>query len=162
MLCRVPKWTHCVPVMPNTLSETEVWDKLHDTLRSAIQHCGDLANLPAMGPTYRLMITELAEIDGAARQFGTLRGDARWNAFGYEMESFHQRIGDAIRAVHARKIFLHMQAMMQGALDEAIKMKDAKTGRRGPILPKPKPAPLRSGRPVYVKRDSGLIMPAGA
>ena len=140
------------------LSEYEVWDRLRDTLRSAVSHCGQLATLPAMGPTYRAMIAELQSIEGDARWIGLSRRDARWNAFGMEMERFHQRIGEAIRAHHARTIFLHMQGMMKGALAEAEKMKDAKTGRRGAILPKMPPAPHRDTRPVYVR--PGLIVPA--
>ena len=128
-------------------------------LRSAISHCGDLAKLPAQGPSYLAMIYELEEIEGDARWIGFNRQDARWNAFGWEMSSFRKRIGDALRAHHARTIFLHMQKMMQGALDEAEKMKNAKTGRRGPILPRTRPGPHRESRPVYV-RPSGLLVPS--
>ncbi len=145
----------------SNLTEHELWDHLRTTLRSAINHCGLLATLPSMGPTYNAMITELAEIEGSARMLGFYRRDARWNAFSLEMERFHQRIGDAIRAHNARTIFLHMQGMMQGALDVAEKVKDAKTGRRGPILPVVKPGPHRETRPVYV-RPSGLLVPSSA
>lgn len=140
-------------------SDNEIFDELRTTLRSAIDNCGKLATLPYMGPTYSTMIRELETIEGAARSFGFARRDARWNAFAFEMAAFHRRIGDAIRAHHARTIFLHMQKMMQGALAEADKMKDAKTGRRGPILPKARPGPHRETRPVYV-RNSGLIVPS--
>lgn len=142
------------------LGETEIFDRLRDTLRSAITHCGELATLPAQGPTYLAMIVELELIEGASRQMGFNRGDARWTAFGFEMHAFRKRIGDAIRASHARKIFLHMQGMMEGALVEALKLKDAKTGRRGVITPKQRPGPHRDTRPVYIKNPSGLIMPA--
>ncbi len=143
------------------LLEHEIWAKLRDTLKSAITHCGMLATFPAQGPTYLKMIVELEEIEGASRQLGFNRGDARWSQFGFEMHAFRKRIGDAIRAHHARTIFLHMQGMMKGALADAEKMKDAKTGRLGAILPKPKPGPHRDTRPVYV-RPSGLIVPATA
>lgn len=142
-------------------TEHEIFDELRTTLRSAIDHCGMLATLPSMGPTYLAMIGELEAIDGLARSFGFARRDARWNYFGWEMAAFRRRIGDAIRAHHARTIFLHMQNMMKGALAEAEKMKDAKTGRLGPILPKVRPGPHRETRPVYV-RPSGLIVPATA
>lgn len=145
--------------MPTTLTENEIWDKLRTSLRSAIQHCGELATLPSQGSTYLNLIVELGEIEGASRQLGFSREDARWNAFGWEMAAFRQRIGDAIRVHHSRMVFLHMQKMMQGALEEADKMKTAKTGRRGPILPRAKPAPHRDTRPVYV-RPSGLIVPS--
>lgn len=144
--------------MPN-LTEYEIWDQLRTTLRSAIDHCGMLATFPAQGPTYLAMIDELETIEGCSRSLGFARRDARWNKFGFEMHHFRKRIGDAIRVHHARTIFLHMQGMMKGALAEAEKMKDAKTGRSGPILPKQKPAPHRDTRPVYVQ-NSGLIVPS--
>lgn len=146
--------------MANVTTQQEIWDKLRTTLRSAVAHCGMLATFPAQGPTYRAMIAELGEIEGAARQLGFSRDDARWNAFGWEMARFRQRIGDAIRAHHARSVFLHMQKMMQGALEQAEKMKDAKTGRIGPILPKPRPGPHRDTRPVRVTTPGGIILPA--
>lgn len=144
--------------MATTLTEHEIWNHLRETLRSAISHCGQLAILPAMGATYRAMITELQDIEGSARMFGFYRRDARWNAFSLEMAAFHRRIGDAIRAHHARTIFKTMQGMMQGALDYAEKVQSAKTERRGPILPKLKAAAHRDTRPVYV-RPSGLLVP---
>lgn len=141
-------------------SEHEVWDRLRDTLKSAITHCGQLATFPHQGPTYLEMIKELEIIEGEARYLGNnYRKDARWNAFGWEMARFRQRIGDALRHYASRKIFLHMQEMMKGALEEAEKMKDAKTGRRGPITPVVRPGPLRESRPVYV-RPSGLLVPS--
>lgn len=142
------------------MTDNEVWDHLRTTLRSAIDHCGLLATLPAKGPTYRKIIVDLQALEGSARDFGNRRQDARWNLFGWEMECFHQRIGDAIRQQHARKIFLHMQAMMKGALEAAEKMKDAKTGRLGPITPVVRPV-HRDTRPVYV-RPSGLLVPSTA
>jgi hypothetical protein len=142
------------------LLEHEIWDKLCDTLKSAIAHCGQLATFPAQGPTYLAIIVELETIEACSRQMGFNRGDARWSLFGYEIHHFRRRIGDALRAHNNREIFLHFQKMMQGAYDEGVKMKDAKTGRRGLILPKPKAAPHRETRPVYV-RPGGLLVPAG-
>lgn len=143
------------------LKEHEVHDLLRATLRSAIQHCKDLAFMPMQGPTYLAMIHELEAIENACRQVGAFRWDMRWNAFGYEISRFRARIGDAIRSHASRIIFLHMATMMQGALHEIDKLKAAKTGRRGPILPKERPSPHRQNRPVgYTARPSGLLLPA--
>jgi hypothetical protein len=142
------------------LLEHEIWDKLCDTLKSAIAHCGQLATFPAQGPTYLAIIVELELIEGASRQMGFNRGDARWSLFGYEIHHFRRRIGDALRAHNNREIFLFFKGMMEGALADAVKMKDARTGRRGLILPKAKPGPHRETRPVYVS-PGGLLVPAG-
>lgn len=146
----------------STLTEVEIWDRLRTSLRSAIDLCGKLATVPAQGPNYRKLVEELGLIEGASRQIGAFRFDMRFNLFGYEMSRFHQRIGDVVRSRGAREIFLHMAKMMQGAMDQVEKMRAAKTGRRGPILPLAKAAPHRDTRPVYVKGMSGLIVPSSA
>lgn len=143
----------------SALTETEIFDRLTTSLRSAIELCGLLATLPAQGPNYLKIIEELKLIEGAARQAGVWRSDSRWFKFGFEMMRFHQRIGDAIRSHQARDIFLHMQGMMKGALKEADELRNARTGKRGPILPKVKD-PHRESRPVYVSKPSGLMVPA--
>lgn len=147
--------------MPTTLTDVEIWDKLSSCLKACIQGCDNLAKLPAMGPTYRKMIVDLEELEGAARQFGTAREDARWNHFGWEMARFRQRIGDAIRAHEPRMVFLSMKAMIEVYQGTALAMKDAKTGKRGPILPIQRPGPHRETRPVYVKSQGGVLLPGG-
>jgi hypothetical protein len=144
------------------LTEVEIFDRLRTSLRTAVDLCGKLATVPAQGPNYRALIVELELIEGAARQAGYSRDDMRWQLFGYNMARFHQRIGDVIRSRGARKIFLAMAKMIEGALAESEKLRTAKTGRRGLILPIPKTPPLRQGRPVQVKLPSGLLVPAGA
>lgn len=141
------------------LTENEVWDRLRTSLRAAVSDCETLATLPAKGPTYRRMIEHLELIEGAARQIGFFREDMRWMAFAFEMYRFRDRIGEAIRAHRPRAIFTRMAQVIRGALAEADKLKDAKTERRGPILPKAKPGPHRATVPVYV-RNSGLLVPS--
>lgn len=132
------------------LTETEIFDCLRTNLRKAAENCENLAKLPAQGPTYLKLREQLELIEGASRQAGAWRSDMRWNAFGYEMHRFHERIGDAIRSHAARKIFIRMASMIRGALAEAERLRTARTGRRGLILPKVQPGPLRQGRPVQV------------
>lgn len=141
------------------LTETEIFDSLRTNLKSAAQHCVDLARLPAQGPTYSKLVEELREIEGAARQAGHWRTDMRWMQFGYEMARFHDRIGECIRSRVARAIFLAMAELMRAKLKEMEVLRDARTGRRGAILPKPLPK-HRDTRPVYVQRPSGLLIPA--
>ncbi len=148
---------HCASPM---VTEQDAHDCLRTNLRMAIEHCVGLAEWPAQGPTYIALRNELSLIEGAARQVGIMRSDARWSRFGWEMAAFCQRVGDAIRCHQPRKVFLAMADMMRKALYEADKLKIAKTGRRGAIVPVPKPGPHRDTRPVYFKRPSGLILPA--
>lgn len=147
-----------VPVM---LTEQEIFDRLRTDLRASIQGCKDLAFLPAQGQTYLDLIHQLDRIEGAGRQMGAFRFDMRWNLFAWEMSRFRVRIGDVLRSHVSRKIFLHMAGMMEGALAEVEALRVAKTGRRGPILPKTKPLPHRDTRPVHFSRTpGGVILPA--
>jgi hypothetical protein len=121
----------------------------------------NLAMLPAQGPTYLKLIQELKLVEGAARQVQFAREDARWGMFAYEMNRFHERIGDAIRSHKAREIFMRMAEMMEFCLARCEELRTAATGRRGMILPKPQPGPHRETRPVHITRPSGLIVPDG-
>lgn len=141
------------------LTENEIWDRLRTSLRSAIDLCGKLATVPAQGPNYRKIIEELDLIEGACRQLGAFRFDARWNLLGYEADRFHKRLGDCIRHKSARTIFLAQAEMLKAYLASAERLRTARTGRRGPITPRPKEGPLRQ-RPVTVTLPSGLIVPA--
>jgi hypothetical protein len=140
------------------LTEHEAYDALKTNLRSAIQHCKDLAFFPHVGETYLKMIHELEAIEGAARQVGHFRRDMRWQKFGYEMARFRDRIGDAIRSHMNRAIMLHMAKMMEGALEQVEKLRAAKTGRLGAILPKERPGPHRETRPVHFSRTPGGVL----
>lgn len=142
------------------LTEQVAIDCLRTNLREAVQHCEDLALKPEAEGTYLKLRENLRLIEGASRQTGHFRQDMRWMAFGYEMFSFLERIREAILHVESRKIFMHMAAMIRGALAEAEKLQHAKTGRRGPILPKAKLGSHRESRPVYIKNPTGLLLPA--
>jgi hypothetical protein len=142
------------------LTEAEIFDRLRSSLREVIQGCVNLAEWPSQGPTYIQLRKDLALVEGASRQAGHWRRDARWFALGWEVAAFQQRIGDALRCHAPRKVFLGMADFFRKALHEADKLKVAKTGRRGPIMPTPKPGPHRESRPVYVQRPSGLILPS--
>jgi len=145
----------------STLTEVEIFDCLRTNLREAAQHCENLAKLPAQGPTYRKLVDNLKLIEGASRQAAHWRTDMRWARFGFEMARFHQRIGDAVRSRAAREIFLAMGVKMKDALAECEKLRTAKTGRLGAILPIARPTD-RENRPVYIRNPSGLVIPESA
>lgn len=139
-------------------ADSEFWDVLRTNMRSAIQHCVDLANMPAQGPTYVMLRDELRTIETACRQLGNARQDMRFHKFGFEMASFQQRLGDCLRLHVARDVFMGMAQFMRGALYTLERLHSRKTGRRGPILPKGKPAPHRDTRPVQVSAG-GILLP---
>lgn len=144
------------------LTEIEIFDRLRTSLRSAIDLCGKLATVSAQGPNYRALVIDLELSEGACRQVGAFRFDMRWNLMGYEISRFHQRLGDCVRHKAARTIFLAQAKMLEAQLAFVDRMRTARTGRRGPILPRAKEAPHRQNRPVAVKLPSGLLVPAGA
>lgn len=146
----------------STLTESEVFDRLRTSLRSAADLCGKLATVPAQGPNFIKVREELKLIEGAARQVGNFREDMRWMRFGFEMWRFHQRIGDCIRSRGSREIFLAMKTKLADALRECELLRTVKTGRRGMILPKMQAGPHRETRPVQVSLPSGLIVPSSA
>lgn len=143
------------------LSDSELFDRLKTSLRSAIQHTKNLAVLPAKGPTYRMLVAELKLIEGSCRQIQWAREDMRWGAVANTMENFHQRVGDAIRHHNARNVFLVMANIMERTLYQADQLQHAKTGVRGPILPKVQPGPHRETRPVHISQG-GIILPDAA
>lgn len=143
------------------LAEIEVIDCLKENLRKLVQHCKDLALKPAQGPTYRQVIETIKLVEGASRQMAVFRDDARWTKFGFEMARLHDRLGDCIRSKARREIFMRMSTMVADAYAQTMILYTAKTGRRGPILPRVSPGPHREMRPVgYTKTDGGLLLPA--
>lgn len=151
---------YCILSGMARLTEIEVIDCLKDNLRKLVQHCKDLAEKPAQGPTYKQVIETVRLVEGASRQMAAFRSDARWTKFGYEMARFHDRLGDCVRSRYSREIFRRMSTMVADAYAQAMVLYTAKTGRRGPILPKVLPGPHRETRPVgYTKTDGGLLMP---
>lgn len=138
------------------LTEVEILDCLRTNLRAAIQHCEDLANLPAQGPTYIQFRKELKLIEGSCRQIAHWREDSRWLQLGLIMEEAHQRAGKWIRKHHPRPLFLKLAENLRAMIMACHNLETMKTGKRGPILPE-----ISHNHAEVRKTPSGLIIPPG-
>src|SRR5271165_5690719 len=72
------------------LNDKEIFDRMNHNLRSAAQHCVDLAKLPAKGPTYRLFMEEMRAIENCARALAYYRDDSRYLKIGMMMAECHK------------------------------------------------------------------------
>lgn len=142
------------------LTETEIVDCLKTNFRLAAEHCEDLASFPLAGPTYTKLRAELKLIEGAARQLAGWREDARWLKIGLDMGEAHKRAGNWLRGHHPRKLFLMLAANLRMGLAVAERLRTARTGIIGPILPTVLEGPHRDTRPVQVITPGGIILPA--
>lgn len=156
------------------LTEADIFECLSANFKLAAEHCEDLARLPAKGPTYKMLRQELKLIEGACRQAGHYRGDARWLKIGLMMEEAHKRAGDWLRGVkqpngtrrmlrpgEMHPLFVKLAENLRAGHAAADKIRMSRTGRRGQILPIMQNAPHRDTRPSgWRKTRSGLLLPS--
>ena len=146
--------------MPSTLTEKEVFDVITTNLRDAAENCELLAKLPAKGPTYIKLRENLQLIEGGCRQIVEFRRDMRYDLLGMRARDCHQRAGDWLRSVSAPILFFKLATALRKIRHDMERLRNARTGRRGPILPAVGRGKHRETRPVYIRRPSGLVMPA--
>ena len=137
------------------LTESEIFDRMSESFRLAVEAAEKLAVIPKKGRTYIVLVEHLKLLEGCCRQIGFYRGgDARWLILAKKMGDFHKMSGDWLRgtpnpiggpnlatpkaAFHPMFTFLSLYLMKGEALAWACK--EEKTGRIGPILPKPIPS----------------------
>lgn len=157
------------------LTEAEIFDCLTSNLRSAADNCEKLAKLPRKGPTYQKLRDELELIEGACRQAGFFRDDARWFTIGMMMGEAHKRSGGWLRGVkmpdgttmkiaagHMHPLFMKLADNLRAALVKAEEFRTKATGRIGPILPEVQAAPLRDTSPVGWRSSGGILIPESA
>lgn len=155
------------------LTEIEIFDCIRTNAKLAAEHCDDLAKQPREGDTYDALRTELKLIEGACRQASAWRGDTRWLPIGLAMEEAHTRAGDWLRGVkvagmrvrlaerHNFECFTALAANLRSLAANMEKLRHAKTGRRGLILPDQQPAPFRDTRPVgFTRSMGGVLLPS--
>lgn len=166
----------------SALTEAEIFECLSANFKLAAEHCDDLAKLPRKGPTYRKLCDELLLIEGACRQAGYWRQDARWFHFGLMMEEAHKRAGGWLRGIkgpngvpvklapgHIHPLFAKLAENLRAGHAKAEEFRTKATGRVGMILPIPQTPPTRTqDRQVQVllppgmrSTPSGLIVPQG-
>lgn len=154
-------------MIPNT--EVELLEWMKENLRHAAEHCKVLSHHPLRGFVYDAFRRELKNIEQSCNRMGYFRnGDARWLPVGMMMAEAHRRAGnwlrksaseDARNAVHP--MFLKLSENLMALYGKVVALETEKTGVRRSILPVAMTAPHRSGRPVQVRRPSGLIIPEG-
>jgi hypothetical protein len=153
------------------LTEREIFDCLVDNLKSAAQSCEYLARSPKKGPTYHKLRKELKLIEGAARQAGHWRRDARWLQIGLYMEECHKRAGDWIRGIQQpdgsrrpisfgqmHPLFVKLAEVLRASHKGALDLRDKATGKVGAILPKPQRVDRPVGAPIGWRKSSGGIL----
>jgi len=165
------------------LSEVEIFSCMAENLRLAAQHCADLAVKPLKGPIYNDFRKELRLVEGCCKQASQWREDTRWLPIGLMMAECHKRAGDWLRGVkdpvtgrrvkiaegQRHPLFLKLAENLRAIHREVEKLRAARTGRIGMILPELQPAPTRTqGRQMQVilppgmhQTRSGLIIPDG-
>jgi hypothetical protein len=161
------------------LTEPEIFDCLRTNFRLAANLCVELATKPRKGPNYNKLREALRLIEGAARQAGYWRSDARWLQIGLDAAEAHNRAGEWLRGVkqpdgsrraippgEKHPLFMRLAEVLRAGLERAEQYRTNKTGRIGTILPKPLPGPHRDTRPVsfngFKVSKGGVLIPAGA
>lgn len=157
------------------LTESEIFDCMRTNLVLAVEHCDDLAKLPAKGPTYRKLIDELKLIEGCCRQASAWREDTRWLNHGLLMAEVHKKAGSWLRGYkingvtvkfapgHINPLFRMLADNLRAMIKAVDQTKNQRTGRVGMILPDMLPGPHRETRQHRVqlpRTPGGIILPS--
>lgn len=152
------------------LTEVEIFSCLEENFRLAAQYCDDLAKLPKKGPTYKNLREALKLLEGAARQAAYWRQDARWLQIGLMMGEAHKRAGHWLRKHYPSPLFKKLAQNLRMGQRAADRLRTARTGCIGTILPKTGNDPnyQKSKFPVLLPpvqkanvTPGGIILPAG-
>lgn len=161
--------------MAGHVTETEILSLLRETFRRAAERCDKLAVVPARGPVYRELCKDLQTAENCCRQIAQYRAHHKWLDVGLFMAEVHKRAGTWLRdrsmprtatSNLAHPLFLKLAEKLRFGAEQADRLATLATGRIGPVLPEPLPAPTRTeGRLVQVKAPpmtrSGIILPPG-
>ena len=160
------------------LTETEIFDCLASNFRLAAEDADKLAHVPLKGEVYDQFRRRLQLIEGACRQASQWREDTRWLPIGLMIAEVHKRAGDWLRGMKMpdgtrvkigdgklHPLFEKLAENLRALQTAAEKVRDAKTGSMGMILPTVQAGPHRDTKPVgwapplVPKMNSGLILP---
>lgn len=157
------------------LTEVEIFDQMNVSFRSAIELADKLARLPLKGLNYDALRKQLRLIEGCCKQANTWREDTRWLVFMKLCAECHQRAGDWLRGVKMpdgsrirlnegtlHPAFVMLAENLRAMHKAAEKIRTAKTGRLGMILPDMLAPPHRDTKPVGFRKPGGLILPNSA
>jgi len=148
------------------LTEGEIFSKMRECLRESEEACRALAVLPAKGAAYDRLRANLRLVEGCCRQAGAWREDSRWLPMGLQMATAHKMAGDWLRGVEQpgggrRKLgpgeihpcFQRLADILAAAGKACEHLRNAKTGRRGIILP---------DMPNIGRQTSSILVPRAA
>lgn len=161
------------------LTESEIFERMVESLRIAAESAEMLATDDVKGRNYETLREHLKLIEGCCIQAATWRDDARWLPMGRLVAECHQRAGNWLRPQvhvsrigkvklapkHRNELFVMLASNLREFMRGVLSLKDDKTGQVGMVLPKAPPAERRIGAPVQVllperiRRQGGLILP---
>lgn len=161
--------------MAGHVTEAEILSLLRETFRRAAEHCDKLAVVPARGPVYQQLRKDLQTAENCCRQIAQYRAHHKWLDVGLFLAETHTRAGGWLRdrtmprtsnSNLAHPLFLKLAEKLRFGAEQAERLATLATGRIGPVLPTPLPAPSRTeGRIVQVKAPpmtrGGIILPPG-
>lgn len=138
------------------LSEREILDQLKSSLKESADYAYQLS-IGKRGKIYPKFMKAMGLAEGACRQIGHWREDARWFPFGLQIHDAQQRCGRWLREHQPAAKFAKLAEILREALKQAHALETKRTSKVGMILPKAKAAD-RESRPVSM---SGLVLPPG-
>lgn len=161
----------------STLTEAEIYDRLKTSIAEARDACKNLAVRSKEGRDYSALRDSLKLIEGCCTQMAVHRADYRWLPVGIKIAECHKRAGDWLRGftVNGTRVawakgvqneaFIKLDQVLEQLGVMADKIRDEKTGIKGPILPASMlaTAPRKEGRLAMFnpsgKKPNGLILP---
>jgi hypothetical protein len=150
------------------LTETEIFDRMATSLKDAISCSEELASRSERSPAYDRLRVALRLVEGCCRQASAWREDTRWLPIGRMMAEAHQKAGSWLRGYKVQgvriafsegqknQLFVMFADNLRALLAQVEKLRTARTGRVGMILPQVLPAPHRDTRPVGWSADATL------
>lgn len=152
------------------LTEADIFDRLFTSYGEAAAACDDLAKSPRIGAAYRRLKIHLDLVEGACRQAAHFREDSRWLIKGLQAAEAAKRASEWLRRGKTggglyvsltlgerHPLFNALATSLRKMQGEAVRTKNAKTGKVGKILPTAQKI-FRQNRAVAVS-NSGLILP---
>lgn len=116
------------------LQEHEIFSSLRDNFRLCGERCDAIARFGALGGGWMEISRALDQIEGALRQAGHWRGDARW----LRLAPLYVKAKDVGRTLYLTNqwdAFRKFGLIFAHGLARVEEMQTKATGRSGPILP---------------------------
>jgi hypothetical protein len=118
------------------LTEQEIFDCLGENLLKASDRARLIARYPASGRNFMELRTSLKLAEGACRQAGHWRGDARWVKVAVFLEQAHQLARGWLHrpSVSTKKLFVYLADALLRMARDLDELETKATGQHGTIL----------------------------